>query len=192
MIFSLAAMTGLEKCSLTSAYLQWLCHSGERPVGLLFFFFLLNFVWTSSITTGRIVLKFGDMIDMDMKFCKRISKDPLGVAPPPLLHKRPNISETIQIPVPKPYIFLFLTIRCFHWHQQGVSQGYASPPPVLPFAVCIILCFSLCQAVKSVDFTTQEGLQQGRGLHPYTLLLLNCWLSWSAVILHYEKCLLKP
>ena len=25
-------MTGLEKCCITSAYLQWLCHSGERPV----------------------------------------------------------------------------------------------------------------------------------------------------------------
>ena len=25
-------MTGLEKCCKTSAYLQWLCHSGERPV----------------------------------------------------------------------------------------------------------------------------------------------------------------
>ena len=32
MIFSLVAMTGLEKCFITSAYLQWLCHSGERPV----------------------------------------------------------------------------------------------------------------------------------------------------------------
>ena len=32
MIFSLVAMTGLEKCCITSAYLQWLCHSGERPV----------------------------------------------------------------------------------------------------------------------------------------------------------------
>ena len=32
MIFSLVAMTGLEKCCLTSAYLQWLYHSGERPV----------------------------------------------------------------------------------------------------------------------------------------------------------------
>ena len=31
-IFSLVAMTGLEKCCITSAYLQWLCHSGERPV----------------------------------------------------------------------------------------------------------------------------------------------------------------
>ena len=36
MIFSLVAMTGLEKCCITSAYLQWLCHSGEWPVGLLF------------------------------------------------------------------------------------------------------------------------------------------------------------
>ena len=31
-IFSLIAMTGLEKCCITSAYLQWLCHSGEQPV----------------------------------------------------------------------------------------------------------------------------------------------------------------
>ena len=37
-IFSLVAMTGLEKCCITSAYLQWQCHSGERPwpMGLLF------------------------------------------------------------------------------------------------------------------------------------------------------------
>ena len=42
MIFSLVAMTGLEKCCITSAYLQWLCHSGERPVarGPLVFFFV--------------------------------------------------------------------------------------------------------------------------------------------------------
>ena len=32
MIFSLVAMIGLEKCCITSACLQWLCHSGERPV----------------------------------------------------------------------------------------------------------------------------------------------------------------
>ena len=32
MIFSLVAMTGLEKCCITSAYLQWLCHSGKWPV----------------------------------------------------------------------------------------------------------------------------------------------------------------
>ena len=32
MIFSLVAMIGLEKCCITAAYLQWLCHSGERAV----------------------------------------------------------------------------------------------------------------------------------------------------------------
>ena len=32
MIFSLIAMIGLEKCCITSACLQWLCHSGERIV----------------------------------------------------------------------------------------------------------------------------------------------------------------
>ena len=32
MILSLDAMTGLEKCCITSAYLQWLFHSGERAV----------------------------------------------------------------------------------------------------------------------------------------------------------------
>ena len=32
MIFSLVAMTGLEKCCITSAYMQWFCYSGEQPV----------------------------------------------------------------------------------------------------------------------------------------------------------------
>ena len=32
MIFSLVAMIGLAKCCITSAYLQWLCHSGDRTV----------------------------------------------------------------------------------------------------------------------------------------------------------------
>ena len=32
MILSLVAMIGLEKCCITSAYLQWLCHSGERAL----------------------------------------------------------------------------------------------------------------------------------------------------------------
>ena len=37
MILSLIAMTGLEKCCITSAYLQWLFHSGEQamPMGPL-------------------------------------------------------------------------------------------------------------------------------------------------------------
>ena len=41
-IFSLVAMIGLEKCCITSAYLQWLCHSGEQAVAggpLVFVFF---------------------------------------------------------------------------------------------------------------------------------------------------------
>ena len=32
MILSLVAMIGLEKCCITSAYLHWLFHSGERGV----------------------------------------------------------------------------------------------------------------------------------------------------------------
>ena len=53
MIFSLVAMTGLEKCCITSAYLQWLCHSGEQPVarGPLVFFLVVYFcfviVWSN-------------------------------------------------------------------------------------------------------------------------------------------------
>ena len=31
-ILSLVAMTGLEKCCIASAYLQWLFHSGEQAV----------------------------------------------------------------------------------------------------------------------------------------------------------------
>ena len=41
-IFLLVAMIELEKCCITSACLQWLCHSGERIVArgpLVFFFF---------------------------------------------------------------------------------------------------------------------------------------------------------
>ena len=42
---------------------------------LLFFFFPPKFCLDEfSVTTKRIVLKFGDMIDIDMKLCKRVSK----------------------------------------------------------------------------------------------------------------------
>ena len=41
----------------------------------LHFFFPLKFCRDEFLVTTRlIVLKFGDMIDMDMKFCKKISK----------------------------------------------------------------------------------------------------------------------
>ena len=37
MIFSLVVMIGLERCCITSAYLQWLCQvSKQCPVSLLF------------------------------------------------------------------------------------------------------------------------------------------------------------
>ena len=31
-LISLVVMIGLEKCCITSACLQWLCHTGERTV----------------------------------------------------------------------------------------------------------------------------------------------------------------
>ena len=64
---------------------------------------------------------------MDIKFRKRVSKGHGqgcvcvggggggggggGNAQHPSLHKSSNISETVQIPTPKPYILLFLMIR---------------------------------------------------------------------------------
>ena len=50
MIFSLVAMTGLEKCCITSAYLQWLCHSGERPVARGPLVFVLIFATNIRVT----------------------------------------------------------------------------------------------------------------------------------------------
>ena len=68
MIFSLVAMTGLEKCCITSAYLQWLCHSGERPVArgpLVFGFFVENHLLANknpvSMTYGlRVIIIAGN------------------------------------------------------------------------------------------------------------------------------------
>ena len=45
--------------------------------------------------------------------------DSLGPCPTPLSNKNPNISETIQIPTPKPYIFFFLMSWHIQWHWQG-------------------------------------------------------------------------
>ena len=65
MIFSLVAMIGLEKCCLTSACLQWLCHSGERIVARgplvsklyvpLFFSGLLSYLVGMKKKTSRLV-----------------------------------------------------------------------------------------------------------------------------------------
>ena len=41
-------MIGLEKCCITSAYLQWLCHSGEQAVArrpLVFISFQKHVLW---------------------------------------------------------------------------------------------------------------------------------------------------
>ena len=43
-----------------------------------FSFFLLKFCWEEfSVTTGQIVLIFGDIVDMGMKLYKRVSSGPL-------------------------------------------------------------------------------------------------------------------
>ena len=53
--------------------------SDPGPKGLLLFLLLL-FLSSQilsdgdSVTTGRIVLKFGDMVDMDVKLCNRVLK----------------------------------------------------------------------------------------------------------------------
>ena len=49
MIFSLVVMIGLEKCCITSACLQWQCHSGEQTVALGPLVF--SWVWYCSLVT---------------------------------------------------------------------------------------------------------------------------------------------
>ena len=50
---------------------------------------------------------------------------PQGHVPPPPSHKRSNISETIQIPTPKPYIFMFLMMRRIHCANLSTLGKYA-------------------------------------------------------------------
>ena len=80
------------------------------------------------VTTGRI-LKLRDVINMDIKICIGVSKSPLGS-----LHKRPNISEIVQIPTLKPYLFLFLMIRHIQWHWLRSPR---SMPHLLQFMLNI-------------------------------------------------------
>ena len=51
----------------------------------------------------------------------------LGPCPTPLFNKNSNISETIQIPTPKPYIFFFLMLGHIQWHWQGPPWGHDAP-----------------------------------------------------------------
>ena len=50
-----------------------------------------------------------------------------GITPHPAVplsfHQKPNISETIQIPILKPYILFFIIIICIQWHIPCVPQG---------------------------------------------------------------------
>ena len=46
---------------------------------------------------------------------------PRGYAPPPSLHKRLYISETVQIPIPKLYIFLFFMVRRIQLKKGDIS-----------------------------------------------------------------------
>ena len=64
---------------------------------------------------------------------------PRGQASPPSFHKMLNISETVQIPTHKPYIFLFLMMRRIKWHGPWILKG--SPggmPHPLYFIKCVI------------------------------------------------------
>ena len=49
----------------------------------------------------------------------------LGHAPPPSLHEWQYISETVEIPTPKLYIFLFLMIKGIQLHRFWVPSGQA-------------------------------------------------------------------
>ena len=51
MRFSLVVMIGLEKCCITSACLQWLCHSGERTVARGPLVFIFNRLFSNPNTT---------------------------------------------------------------------------------------------------------------------------------------------
>ena len=53
MIFSLVAMIGLAKCCITSACLQWLCHSGERIVARGPLVFLVVFLLKVDLVVNR-------------------------------------------------------------------------------------------------------------------------------------------
>ena len=97
---------------------------------------------------------------------------PWGHAPPPWFNKNPNISETIQIPTPKPYIFLFHMLRCIQWHQPGCPWGHATIPSLykrhmntgrgLCIALqyyCILFCYLIVCCSPQIWFTLLHSEQ---------------------------------
>ena len=78
MIFSLVAMIGLEKCCITSAFLQWLCHSGERTVarGPLVSFSQINlFIPDFSASMSAKVFKSCKLLLRVEVYCVKENKD---------------------------------------------------------------------------------------------------------------------
>ena len=53
---------------------------------------------------------------------------PLGSTPPPRKLTLLNILKTVEIPTPKPYIFLFLVLRSIQWYVGHDPWGQPHPP----------------------------------------------------------------
>ena len=70
MIFSLVAMIGLDKCCITSACLQWLCHSGERIVarGPLVFLYNLYIFVIEKFLCGLFYIALEEMLFVSIKY----------------------------------------------------------------------------------------------------------------------------
>ena len=86
MIFSLVAMIGLAKCCITSACLQWLCHSGERIVArgpLVFYYFSEKTsldISCESSAWQTICMKCQDLFSLKKKKKKKKKKKLLSAA----------------------------------------------------------------------------------------------------------------
>jgi hypothetical protein len=50
-----------------------------------------------------------------------------GIIPPHMNGKLLNILETVEIPTPKPYIFLFLELREIKWYAGHNPLGQPHP-----------------------------------------------------------------
>ena len=76
MIFSLVAMIGLEKCCITSACLQWLCHSGERimargPLVLFLIHLVCHSMTTLATNVSHCVVLFSIASQYDLLSSKK-------------------------------------------------------------------------------------------------------------------------
>ena len=112
-MLSIVAPKKSTKCSIKVSLIKTPKRSGETYcfcsvffLFFLFFFFFCHFFFFPpkfcldefSVTTGRIVRKFWDMVDMDVKLCKKVSKFKIldskagpGACPKPLKFCPENI-----------------------------------------------------------------------------------------------------